>query len=441
MTPAAAATAAILAAAILLQAARPSLRLVVVAFGAALSCLVVSLAGVSTTGKLLAGVPWDVLVLLVGLGLVTEVLVASRLFGLLAVRVARATRAAPRLLAFVLVAGMYVVSGLVNNLTALMLLLPVILIVFRLMGVSQRYLTWTLSTLLVACNLGGAATPIGDFPAILLLGRGAMEFTDYLVRAAPLTLAALAILLAVVFGLARPEKGLVQTPLSARLTVATLSALYRGVRLDRRALLCGLLPLAGMVAAWILVPASSGVGPELICWVGAATALLTAGKLGERLARTRVDVEATLFLLCLFVMVGAVRETGVFQEAARLLASLPVPPTAQVAVFLVSSALLTGVFSAGPSMAALLEVAEVLARDHPPEAIYVGLALSVCAGSSLFLTAATAGPLTQALVERAGLSGDDGAPLQLGFFHFAPTGLLGFGIILAVGLVSTILAL
>lgn len=185
MTPAAAATAAILAAAILLQAARPSLRLVVVTFGAALSCLVVSLAGISTTGKLLAGVPWDVLVLLVGLGLVTEVLVASRLFGLLAVRVARATHAAPRLLAFVLVAGMYAVSGLVNNLTALMLLLPVILIVFRLMGVSQRYLTWTLSTLLVACNLGGAATPIGDFPAILLLGRGAMGFTDYLVRAAP----------------------------------------------------------------------------------------------------------------------------------------------------------------------------------------------------------------------------------------------------------------
>jgi len=435
---AAAATTAILAVTILLQAARPARRLVLVASGAALSALVLSLEGISTTGRLLAGVPWDVLVLLVGLGLVTEVLVASRLFGLLAVRVARATRAAPRLLAFVLVSGMYAVSGLVNNLTALMLLLPVVLILFRLMGVSQRYVTWTLGTLLVACNLGGAATPIGDFPAILLLGRGAMEFGDYLVRAAPLTLAALAALLAAVFLLARPEKGLSQTPLSARLTVATLSAFYRGVRLDRRALLSGLLPLAGMVAAWLLVPASTGVGPELICWIGAGTALLAAGGLGERLARTRVDVEATLFLLFLFVMVGAVGETGVFQDAARLLASLPLTPKAQVAVFLVSAALLTGVFSAGPSMAALLPVADVLAREHPPEAVYVGLALSVCAGSSLFLTAATAGPLTQALVERAGLVGEDGAPVQLGFFRFAPVGLLGFGVTLAVGLVATL---
>ena len=124
-------------------------------------------------------------------------------------------------------------------------------------------------------------------------------------------------------------------------------------------------------------------------------------------------------------MVGAVGETGVFRDAARLLATLSLPPKAQVAVFL-------------PSMAALLPVAEVLATDHPPEAIYVGLALSVCAGSSLFLTAATAGPLTQALVERAGLRGEDGAPIDLGFFRFAPVGLLGFGVTLAVGLVATL---
>ena len=110
MTSAAAATTAILAVTVLLQAAWPARRVVLVASGAALSALVVSLSGVSTAGRLLAGVPWDVLVLLVGLGLVTEVLVASRLFGLLAVRVARATRAAPGLLAFVLVLGMYAVS-------------------------------------------------------------------------------------------------------------------------------------------------------------------------------------------------------------------------------------------------------------------------------------------------------------------------------------------
>jgi hypothetical protein len=67
--------------------------------------------------------------------------------------------------------------------------------------------------------------------------------------------------------------------------------------------------------------------------------------------------------------------------------------------------------------------------------VYVGLALSVCAGSSLFLTAATSGPLAQALTERADLRDtlDTGArPLRFGFFQFLPAGLLSFAVIQCV---------
>ncbi len=114
------------------------------------------------------------------------------------------------------------------------------------------------------------------------------------------------------------------------------------------------------------------------------------------------------------------------------LLGLPLSDRGQLVVFLVSAAPLTGLFSAGPSMAALLDVAEALAKRHPPEAVYVGLAMAVCAGSSLFLTAATAGPLAQALTERAALHDSDGSPLRLAFFDFVPVGLLGFGVILTV---------
>lgn len=428
----------VLASSIVLQALRPERRLVIVTTGAALACLVSALGGSSTAVRVLAGVPWDVLVLLVALGLVTEVLVESRLFSVVAVGVTRLTRANPSAFAAVFVVGMFLVSGLVNNLTALLLVLPVMLLVFRQLGVTQRYLTWTLGVMLVACNLGGASTPIGDFPAILLLGRGAMTFNAYLERAWPLAAVALVAVLVLVGLRVRPAKDVPRSALAARLTVATLRAMHRGFRVDLRTLAPGALALLGMLTAWVLVPSSSGVGPELIGWLGAAAALLGAGRLGERLVRTRVDVEATLFLLSLFVMVGTVRETGAFADIARLLTGLPVPPVAQVAIFLVAAAVLTGIFSAGPSMAALLEVAAVLAEQHPAHAIYVGLAFSVCAGSSLFLTAATAGPLTQALVERAGLRDAEGRVLRLGFFDYAPVGLVGFAVTLAVGLVSTL---
>jgi Na+/H+ antiporter NhaD/arsenite permease-like protein len=424
---------AILLGALLIQARWPAYRLLVVTCGAAFAALASALLGVATAPVLLAQVPWDVLVILVGLGLLSELFVASRLFGLLALWASRWSRASPRRVLVLFAVGMYAVSGLVNNLTALLLVLPVLLILFKLLGVRQRYASWTLGVVLVSCNLGGAATPIGDFPAILLLGSGSMGFREYLVRAAPATWVGLAAVLVATM-LVRPERGMERSPVAARLTVAVISSLYRRVQLDWRRFTPAAVALGGMLAAWIAVPPQVGVTPELICWLGAGLALLASPAFGERTVRRRVDVEATLFLLSLFVMVGAVSQSGMFGRVAQALGELPLSPAGQVGVFLVVAGVLTGLFSAGPSMAALLEVAQVLAERYPPHAIYVGLALSVCAGSSLFLTAATAGPLAQALTERARLTDPDGQPIRFGFLQFLPTGLVSFTLILSVAL-------
>jgi Na+/H+ antiporter NhaD/arsenite permease-like protein len=431
---AAIALSALLVLTLVAQALRPSLRLMIVGGGAAVACFVATVLGVTTTRALFAAIPWDVLLILVTLGLFTEMLVETRVFGVLALASSRGSRAGLRRIILLFTISMYAVSGLVNNLTAILLVLPILLILLKLLGAEQRYVSWTLGLVLVACNLGGAATPIGDFPAILLLGRGSMTFSGYLAAAAPPTAVALAILLVAAVLLVRPDRGVARDPFSTRLTLAVMSALYRNVRLDLRLLLPSLAVLAAMLVAWIVVPASSGVGPDLIAWAGAGAVLLLRPKTGEGLLRRRVDVEAVLFLLSLFLMVAAVSKTGAFAAVTRGLQGLPVGPLGQLIVFLVFAGVLTGLFSAGPSMAALLEVAESLARSLPPTAVYVGLALSVCAGSSLFLTAATSGPTTQILTERAQLRGVDGEPIRFGFFEFLPVGLLSFAIIQAVAI-------
>ncbi|MBL8924423.1 MAG: permease [Myxococcaceae bacterium] len=427
------ATTLALVATLVAQAMLPGWRLLVVTTGALASMVLSAVLGGVGAQALFAQVPWDVLVIVVVLGLFSEFLAASRAFGLLAVRAANLSGGRPLRLTVIFVVSMYAVSGVVNNLTALLLVLPVLLSLLKLLGTSQRHLTWTLGAVLVACNLGGAATPIGDFPAILLLGRGAMTFTDYLTRALPQTLVALGLFLGVVF-VARPQRDLPQSPVNASLALTTMRALYRNVRVDRRLVVPGALGLLAMLAGWLLLPASWGLGPDVVAWAGAALVLWSLPSLGESLTRRRVDVEAVLFLLSLFLLVGAVRAAGTFELAGQALASLPLSPKGQVLVFLVIAAVLTGLFSAGPGMAALLDVAQGLAQHHPPEAIYVGLAMSVCAGSSLFLTAATSGPLTQSLTERAALRTRSDAPGRFGFFEFAPVGLLGFIVILGTGL-------
>jgi Na+/H+ antiporter NhaD/arsenite permease-like protein len=420
---------------LVLQAFLPRYRLLIVLSGAALTCTASSVLGLGHAGKILAEVPWDVLVILVGLGLLSEVIVESRLFGVLAARACRASRADPRKIAVLFTAGMYLHGGLVNNLTALLLIMPMLLGLFKLIGVKQRYVTWTIGLLLVTCNLGGAATPIGDFPAVLLLGQAKMSFTAYLVRALPATLIGLVVIMTIVVFIVRPERGMTKSPVSAEITVDTMSALYRNVRVDRRTLVPAAAALGAMVLAWTLLPPEKGATPELVCWIGAAAALVAKPSLGERLIRRKVDVEAVLFLLALFTMVVAVRRSGIFAWIAQWLMALPISPLAQLVVFVVAAGVLTSVFSAGPSMAALLEVADALAKVHPPNTVYVGLALGVCAGSSLFTTAATSGPLAQALTERADLRDDQGNPLRFGFIEFLPVGITSFIVIEIVAVV------
>lgn len=431
----------ILVIALVLQALIPKRRVLVVTCAAGLTCLVSAVLGVATPPRLLADVPWDVLVILVALGVLSRMLAEAGLFDRLAVAATRASRADAVRALFVFAVVMYLVSGVVNNITALVLVLPVLHVLLKLAGPRQRYVSWAVGVLLVACNLGGAATPIGDFPAILLLSGGRMTFVGYLQRAAPATLVALVILLSIVLLVVRPGRGVARDPVSAGLTRAIVLAMHRNVALDRRTFIPAAVSLALMLAAWTLLPASWGITPDLVCWLGVGLALALRHRLGEKLVRTGIDSEATLFLLSLFVMVVAVRKTGMFETVARSIQGLPISPTAQLVVFLLVAGIVTGIFSAGPSMAALLDVADSLSRRLPPEAVYVGLALAVCAGSSLFLTAATSGPLAQAITERADLRDPDGKRLRFGFFEFLPAGLLSFCVIEAVAIGYGLLAL
>jgi Na+/H+ antiporter NhaD/arsenite permease-like protein len=428
----------VLVAVLVAQALAPRFRLLIVTAGAALMCAGAALVGVASVSTVFAGVPWNVLLILVALGLFTERLAATQLFGLASVALVHLARAKPMAVLVLSVLGTYAVSSIVNNLTALMVLLPVLLTVFALSGVSQRYAVWTLGALLVACNLGGAATPIGDFPAVLLLGRGTLSFQQYLKDALPVTLLALLVLLALLAMFVKPTRDVPTSRLGQRLTLMTLSRLYRGVRLDMGLLWPCLGALTGMMVGWLALPADWGVSPELVAWLGAGMALLARPLEGESALKRAVDVESALFLLALFLMVAVVRETGLFVAIANLLISTELRYEGQVVVFLVTAAVLTGLFSAGPSMAALLEVADVLATGHLAAPVYIGLALAVCAGSSLFLTAATAGPLMQNLVDRAGLRDFQGEQLRFGFREFLPVGLMGFALILSFAVGRTL---
>jgi Na+/H+ antiporter NhaD/arsenite permease-like protein len=66
---------------------------------------------------------------------------ASRVFDRLVVVATRVSRADPARITVVFAVVMYVVSGLVNKQTALILVLPVLRVLLKLTGARQRYVS------------------------------------------------------------------------------------------------------------------------------------------------------------------------------------------------------------------------------------------------------------------------------------------------------------
>lgn len=414
---------------IILQALKPGRRMAIVLTGSALCAAIAVETDYATMTELWNGVPWNVVSILVALSLFTQAVLPSNAMGVLALKASDFCKGRESRLLWVFPVMMFVLSGVVNNLAAMNVILPVLLATLKILAPNQKYVDLLLAALLVACNLGGAATPIGDFPAILLMGNGGVGFSTYLFWAGPACVAILAIVLsAFVFVYSRSNIAN-KSNFEEVLAVATVAKLYRATKIRWSVLLPALAIFIAMFICWTI-----GVAPDLVCLVGVGILLLASGKRGETTLRTKIEVEPVIFLICLFIMIAAVTATNVLTIATDPILSLSGSPKLMLIVFLVVAGTLTGFFSAGPSMAALLPVAIVLTEHLPTEPVYVGLALAVCAGSSLFITAATSGVLAQEQVNASGLVANDGSKIQFGFLSFLPYGLMSFCLILTSGI-------
>lgn len=441
---------------LLLQAVMPSRRVSIVMIGAVMSTFVNVFFGRATMETVYHGIHWNVLLILIGLGLFTSILARSNVFGIMAAKATRLTGGVGWLVLVIFSVIMFLVSALLNNITAICLMLPVYLLILQTLGVTQAYLGLFMALILTATNLGGAASPIGDFPAILLISDKDVSMTcgKYATSAGPVcTLILLLVIVAFVIIYNRFCR-LRSTTLSRRVSLAVTRVLYRNVPIKWSILLPGSLIFAVMVILWAFAPAQWHLSPDLVCLSGVsgliAVSLCIANPshqennsvpFVENIVRRETDIESALFLASLFSMVFAVETTGVLKLIGEHLAGLSAQPVICISALMVTTGLSTALFSAGPAMGAMLPIAKQVAPLYPEGTVYIGLALSVCAGSSFLLTAATSGPLTQTLVERFNLITNENQPARFGFWTFLPYGVLSFVIIQVCAIAWTLMQL
>jgi Na+/H+ antiporter NhaD/arsenite permease-like protein len=378
-------------------------RAIIVGLGA---CLAIVL-GLLTQDEAIHGVDFNTLMLLTGMMLIVGVAKRSGIFQYAAIRAAKAVRASPAGILLLLGLITAVASALLDNVTTVLLIVPVTLAVTRELGVPAFPF---LLIEVLAANVGGTATLIGDPPNIIIGSAAGLTFNQFVVHCGPPVLVILVVQSAIAhLGWGR---GLHATD-EARARVMALDE--REAITDPRLMRHALAVLAGVIAAFVGARVI-GLEPGTIAMTGAAVLVLAenAGSTREaqthRVASTLGEVEwiTLFFFLGLFVVVAAVDKAGLLKVLAeKLVAATRGDRATTVLAVLWVSAILSAVVDNIPFVATMVPLVRGLAPEFGGAEqlmpVWWALALGACLGGNGTLVGASANLTVAGLAERGGV--------------------------------------
>ena len=357
-----------------------------------------------------SGVDWNVIFLLFGMMVIVGVIKRTGLFEALAIYAAKRAKGRPFPLMVLLLVITAFASALLDNVTTVLLIAPVTFLVCERLGL--KVIPFLIAEILVS-NIGGAGTLIGDPPNIIIASRAGLTFNDFLVHMMPFAIIMTIVLIFLCRWLFRgtftynPER------------VADVMALSeREAIRDPKLLVQCLVVLVLVMAGFVLHPVLH-YEPSVVALLGAGLLLLISSVTVED-AIAEVEWETLVFFMGLFVMVGALVETGIIKGFAEGLAEATGGRLA-VTVFalLIVSMILSGIVDNIPYVATMAPVVAVLVAQQPAgegEVLWWALALGADLGGNATAVGASANVVVIGMAKRYG------APIS--FWEFTKYGIV-----------------
>src|SRR6266702_5073142 len=160
-------------------------RSVVTLVGAAIMVVL----GVINQDEAIRGIDWNTIGLLAGMMILVSISRRSGMFQYLAIWSAQKARAHPAGILLLLQLTTAVVSALLDNVTTVLLVVPVTLAITRELDVPPYPF---LFAEVFASNIGGTATLIGDPPNILIGSQVGLDFNAFIVHLTPIIIVVMA---------------------------------------------------------------------------------------------------------------------------------------------------------------------------------------------------------------------------------------------------------
>ena len=374
--------------------------------------------GVLSQEQAFHAVDWNVIFLLAGMMALANVLRETGLFQWIAVHAVRLGRGEPFRILVILSLVTAFASALLDNVTIVVLVAPVTLLVAANLRMSP--LPFLIAEIL-ASNIGGTATLIGDPPNILIGSAAGIDFLTFAANLAPISLLILIAFVGLCRFLFRRD---MQTRKDHPLDIEALET--DALITDRPMLFKALIVMGGVIVGFMLHGALH-LEPATIALTGATLLLLWTRSDPHHVLR---DIEWTtlFFFIGLFITVEAVVQVGIIEavaDAALRLTGGDLALTSTLLLWL--SAVASGIVDNIPYTATMIPVVENLGRTMPVEPLWWSLALGACLGGNASLVGASANVVVACLAERSGH--------PISFRRFLRYGLIttGMSLLLAMG--------
>jgi Na+/H+ antiporter NhaD/arsenite permease-like protein len=344
-----------------------------------------------------SGIDWDVIFLMFGMMIIVSIMRQTGAFEYAAIWAVKRANGSPVRIMILLMLVMAVASAILPNVVSVLLIAPVTLLVCEQLEINPVPI---LIAEVFASNIGGAATLVGDPPNIIIGARKGLSFNAFFVNMAPivavvmLVLAAAAPLLFRGLGAADPER------------VADVVAVDDDDVLHDRGLLikCGIVLLAVLVG--FVVSPNIHMAPSIVAMLGAG-ALILLSRTDQSDYLANVEWDTLLFIVGLFIMVGALLKTGFIGYVGKLAAGL-IGGNMLLAtmLILVFSTVASGLIDNVPYVATMTPIVDHLSSTMPGQShhdvLWWSLALGGDLGGNLTAVGSTANIVMIGIALRSG---------------------------------------
>jgi Na+/H+ antiporter NhaD/arsenite permease-like protein len=388
------------------------------------AAIVVLFVGDFSQEQAIEAVDFNTIGLLVGMMILVYLTQQTGVYDYVAIRAGQLSGGRSFAVTMSLAAITAILSAFLDNLTTILLVAPITFLLADALDIDAIPL---LIIEVMASNIGGTATLIGDPPNIIIAGATGLSFNAFIVNLAPIVIVTFAVVVPLLYLFFRKRLQVEESNRRAVMELNALASIRDSTELRRTG------PVLALTVLAFFAHQALHVEPATVALTGAAIGLLVT-RVNLEKALSSIEWTTLFFFIGLFVMVGALEATGAIGHITEAVKDVTGGErTAELLGIVWVAAIGSAVVDNIPFTTAMIPVVKELqesAGATGDNAYWWSLALGACFGGNATMIAAAANVAAAGLAERAGT--------PIGFMTFLRVGLpvTFISIVLATGYIA-----